>query len=98
MKELYTEIVIQRQPINPDGVVVLNRLNAYAEWNPFIHRLQGPALAGARLNVTVRPPGGKVMAFHPAVLISERNHELRWMGRQWVPEPVRRRAFVHNPK
>ena len=71
----------------PPGAVwdVLVDFAAYPDWNPFIRRLQGEARVGARLEVTVQPPGGKPMTFKPTVLAAEPEHELRWLGRVLLP-------------
>ncbi|MGE5149832.1 MAG: SRPBCC family protein [Rhodospirillaceae bacterium] len=64
---------------------VLVDFAAYPDWNPFIRRLQGEARVGARLEVTVQPPGGGAMTFRPMVRAAEPNRELRWLGRVLVP-------------
>ncbi len=64
---------------------VLIDFAAYPDWNPFIRRLQGEAKVGARLEVTVQPPGGSAMTFKPTVRAAEPNRELRWLGRVLVP-------------
>jgi len=64
---------------------VLVDFAAYPDWNPFIRRLQGEARVGARLEVTVQPPGGKPMTFRPTVLAAEPARELRWLGRVLMP-------------
>ena len=64
---------------------VLVDFAAYPDWNPFIRRLQGEATVGARLEVTVQPPGGKAMTFRPRVLAAEPARELRWLGRVLLP-------------
>jgi hypothetical protein len=64
---------------------VLVDFAAYPDWNPFIRLLQGEATVGARLEVTVQPPGGKPMTFRPTVLVAEPASELRWLGRVLMP-------------
>ncbi len=64
---------------------VLTDFAAYPDWNPFIRRLQGEAKAGARLDVTVQPPGRRAMTFKPTVLSAQPNRELRWLGRVLMP-------------
>lgn len=59
--------------------------SAYPDWNPFIRRLKGKARVGARLEVTVQPPGGREMTFKPTVLAVEPGRDLRWLGRVLVP-------------
>jgi hypothetical protein len=64
---------------------VLVDFAAYPDWNPFIRRLQGEALVGARLEVTVQPPAAKPMTFKPTVLAADPARELRWLGRVLMP-------------
>ncbi len=64
---------------------VLIDFAAYPDWNPFIRRLQGEARVGARLEVTVQPPGGRAMTFRPTVNVAEPGRELRWLGRALLP-------------
>ena len=64
---------------------VLADFAAYPEWNPFIRRLEGEPVAGARIRVTVEPPGRKPMAFHAIVRAAEPGRELRWLGRVLIP-------------
>jgi hypothetical protein len=64
---------------------VLMDFAAYPDWNPFIRRLQGDARVGARLEVTVQPPGSREMTFKPTVLAVEPCRELRWRGRVLMP-------------
>jgi len=64
--------------------VVVN-FAAYPECNPFIRHIEGEARAGARLSITVQPPGGRPMSFKPTVLVADPGRELRWLGRVLVP-------------
>ena len=64
---------------------VLIDFAAYPDWNPFIRRLQGDAEVGARLAVTVQPPGGRALTFKPKVLAVHPGRELRWLGHFLVP-------------
>ena len=64
---------------------VLSDFAAYPEWNPFIPRIDGEIRPGARLEVSIQPPGAKGMTFRPTVLKAEPNRELRWRGRLWIP-------------
>lgn len=70
----------------PDRVwEVLTDLKAYPEWNPFIVEGTGMLREGERLELRMRPPGGKAMTFKPKVLKADPCHELRWLGRLLVP-------------
>ena len=64
---------------------VLMDFAAYPDWNPFIRRLTGEARVGARLEVTVQPPGSREMTFKPTVLAVEPGRDLRWLGRVLMP-------------
>jgi len=64
---------------------VLTDFAAYPEWNPFIRRIEGEARVGARLSVTMQPPGRKPMTFRPTVRVAEPGRELRWLGRVLIP-------------
>jgi len=63
---------------------LLDRLEAYPDWNPFILTVDGEAFEGDRLRVTMRPPGGMPMVIRPTVLLVEEPFELRWKGRRWA--------------
>jgi hypothetical protein len=71
---------------SPDRVwAALIDFAAYPDWNPFIRRLQGEAGTGARLAVTIEPPGGRALTFKPRVLIAQPGRELRWLGHFILP-------------
>ena len=54
-------------------------------WNPFIHRIEGRLTVGAKLQVEIEPPGGRVMKFKPTVLEVEPASKLRWIGHFLMP-------------
>jgi len=54
-------------------------------WNPFIRRATGEIKTGEKLEVFIQPSGTKGMTFHPKVLKVDQNHELRWLGRLFLP-------------
>lgn len=83
MKELYTEIEINASP--EQAWRVLTDFAAYPRWNPFIRRAKGEVEPGARLEVSMQPPGGRVMRFKPTVITAEPNRELRWLGHFLIP-------------
>lgn len=60
---------------------VLMDFERYPQWNPFIRKLQGFAEPGQTLRVEVLPVGGQPMKFKPKVLVVQKAHELRWLGR-----------------
>lgn len=63
----------------------LTDFEAFREWNPFMRPVMGVAEEGARLRVQIRPPGGRAVAFRPAVTKVAQNRELRWRGQLWMP-------------
>ena len=64
---------------------VLLDFDAYFEWNPFVLGIQGLAVPGERLHVSIRPPGCRSMTFKPRVLNVVDGRELRWLGRFLLP-------------
>ena len=55
MKELRTEIEFEGTP--QEVWEVLANLPAYAEWNPFIKKIEGEPKTGAKLEVRMEPEG-----------------------------------------
>src|SRR5262245_6218093 len=83
MKEVHTEVEID---VPAERVWrSLTDFVAYPEWNPFVRRVAGEVKVGARLHISIRPPGGRGMTFRPTVLVADPDRELRWLGRLWVP-------------
>jgi hypothetical protein len=69
----------------PDRVwAVLTDRQAYPEWNPFIVRASGPLRVGQKVT-NVHHIGSRTMVFEPTVLAVRPAHELRWIGRLFVP-------------
>ena len=64
---------------------ILTDFAAYPAWNPFIAAAEGELRPGARLRITIAPPGRRPMTFRPVVLVAERERELRWCGRLLMP-------------
>lgn len=65
MIELFTE----QRLVAPPATVwrALMDFPAYGDWNRYVRRIEGRAELGARLTVTVAPPGGPPRTFHPIV-------------------------------
>jgi hypothetical protein len=82
-REIVTEVEIDA----PVEVVwgILSDTAAYAEWNPFLVRVDGEPQAGARISVRFSPPGGRAMTMKPRVLVVDPPRELRWKGSLGVP-------------
>jgi hypothetical protein len=64
---------------------VLTDTASFPDWNPFVTALKGELRVGARLSVTIAPPGRRSTTFRPTVLAAEPPRELRWLGRVLVP-------------
>ena len=83
MRELRTEVDIKAPP--EQVWAVLSDFPRHSEWNPFIRSIAGDLKAGSRLDVSIKPPGGKAMSFKPTLLKVQPNVELRWLGRVLLP-------------
>jgi hypothetical protein len=83
LKELTTQIEFDGTP--EEVWDVLADLPAYAEWNPFIKKIDGEAKTGAKLEVRMEPEGERAMTFRPTVLSAEPGRELKWLGHLLVP-------------
>jgi hypothetical protein len=76
-KEVKTEVEIKA---SADTVWrALTNFPAYDIWNPYIYPASGEAIAGGRLDLTLR--GGNVIHYSPTVLVAEPEHELSWGGK-----------------
>jgi hypothetical protein len=64
---------------------VLTDFRAYPEWNPFIRRIEGEPVAGARLRVHIQPEGGTGFRARPRVLRVEPGREFSWLGHLGIP-------------
>ena len=83
MHEIKTEIDIESTPERIWSI--LSDFAAFPSWNPFVLSIVGRIEKGARLTVSIQPPGAKAMAFRPIVLSALPNQELRWLGHLVVP-------------
>ena len=78
MKHLHTEIQIEAGPA--EVWAVLTDFARYADWNPFLVDVRGDAEPGARLRVTLSPPGGRPITMRPTVTELEPGRVLEWWG------------------
>ena len=83
MQHIRSEIEIAATPLRVWRV--LTDFAAYPTWNPFVLRIGGDQVPGARLDVTIQPDGGKAMSFKPTLLAFEPQKELRWKGQVLLP-------------
>jgi hypothetical protein len=59
---------------------VLTDFPHMALWNPFMTVTAGEPATGARLTITVRPPGKPAITLRPTLLAVRPERELRWLG------------------
>jgi hypothetical protein len=79
MREFRREVEIDA---SPERVwAVLTDFAAYPEWNPFIRSISGELREGAKLEVSIKPPGARATTFKPTVRAVVPGRELRWLGR-----------------
>jgi hypothetical protein len=83
VRSIEDEITIRATPERTWSV--LTDFASYAEWNPFIRQIAGEIRIGARLHVTIQPPGGMAMAFRPRLTEVSPARRLRWLGRLFLP-------------
>ena len=82
-RQIHTEIEIQA---SPDRVwETLTDFGTYPDWNPFIVRAAGQPVPASRLELQMRLPGRRPMAFRPKVLEAAPARRQRWLGRLLVP-------------
>ncbi len=82
-RRIETSIVINAPPARVWAV--LTDFARMPSWNPFIKSISGDLAPGARLSVTIAPPGKSGMQFKPTVLSVRPDCELRWLGRLLIP-------------
>lgn len=64
---------------------ILTDFSPYPAWNPFITAAAVELRPGARLKITIAPPGHRPMTFRPVVQVVTPEYELRWLSRLLVP-------------
>ena len=60
-------------------------LEEHSGWNPFIVSASGEVAVGSKLDLRLRPPGGKGMRFRPRVTAVDPARLLEWIGHVGVP-------------
>jgi hypothetical protein len=63
----------------------LVHLPGYHAWNPFITTASGEVTVGSRLDLTIKPPGGRAVRSRPWVTALQPPRYLEWLGRCAVP-------------
>lgn len=82
-REISHTVEIEASP--PEVWAIVSDTASFPSWNPFIRKLEGQLQTGAKLAVTIKPPGHRSSDFRPTVLAAEPARELRWIGRVLVP-------------
>jgi hypothetical protein len=80
---IHTEIDIAAAPAAVWRV--LTDFAGMSDWNPFMTSVTGALAEGARLAVTVAPPGRSAMSFTPTIQVVRPEVELRWFGSAPIP-------------
>lgn len=83
MKEIRTEIEIKASPQR--AWQVLTDFDNFPQWNPFIRQIKGEAKVGIKLQIHLQTSRGKSRIYRPTVTKVEPNHELRWLGKSFIP-------------
>jgi hypothetical protein len=85
MREIRTEAVLDA---TPEAVWdVLTDLGAYAEWNPQTVEASGTVTEGERVELTVRPGGGRERTMTATVVEADPPRRLEWVatvGGRWL--------------
>lgn len=77
--EILTRITIPAQLT--DVWAALADFSSYADWNPFIQRIEGRCEVGATLQITLRKPSsGKLYSFKATVTACDPGRLLQWEG------------------
>ena len=82
-RRLSAEVEVEASPARVWEV--LTDFAAYRQWNPFIVQATGQAVPGSRLELKMRPSGGRTTTIRPEVLEADPGRKLRWLGRVLVP-------------
>jgi len=83
MDSIKTEITINA----PAGIVWSHLINfeQYSKWNSFIPSITGERNVGAKLKVTLQPPGGRKMTIVPKCVANETGVRFEWKGNIIIP-------------
>lgn len=83
MREIKTEIEIYSSPVN--AWRILTDFSSFHKWNPIIPQIAGEARLGEKLVISVMTTKGTVRTYTPTITRMNENHELRWMGKSFLP-------------
>ena len=78
---------------------VLTDTMAYPQWNPFIRRLEGQLVVGAKLSVDLQPdPEKKPQTMRPRITQLHEGHNFTWLGHVGIPKLLDgRHSFTVEP-
>lgn len=78
MKKIETSVTINA-PVEKVWEILMAFEN-YADWNPFISRVEGSPVEGSNLKNTMHLEGMKPQVFKPVILKVRQDREFRWLG------------------
>ena len=83
MQEIYSEIRINASP----SIVwdIITDFDNFGKWNPFIKEISGIPKEGSEIHVFIKPPNSSGMKFKPRILKFDRENEIKWLGKLWIP-------------
>jgi hypothetical protein len=84
MRKISSSILIEATPEKVWDVLMA--FERYPDWNPYILEAKGARVEGERLEVRMRPPGGKAVNFRPRVTSVVERMEFAWKGRLLLPK------------
>jgi hypothetical protein len=79
--KIKTQIIIDA-PINKVWEALID-FYSYPNWNSFITSIEGEAIKGNRIEVTIQVPDYRTLKIKPTVIECTPNVELRWVGHMW---------------
>lgn len=82
MKRIETKITINATPGQVWATLV--NFQEYPDWNPFIVKLKGEAIAGTKLEAHLKIGNKDPQVFKPKVLVCRPNEAFRWRGKLFV--------------
>ncbi len=71
--------------VSPEKVWEILTDKSYPQWNPFIRQIDGSPEIGTKLKIYLHTSSGKDRTYRTTVTKVEPNHELRWLGKSFIP-------------
>jgi len=82
MKELKTSIIINATPEKVWKVFL--DFDSHPSWNPYIVKIEGKAVVGEELDISLKNLSGKIFHFTPKIVEFIPNQKLEWYGHLFV--------------